>query len=236
MANEGPVDMSQRPRVRLLGQFEVHAGGRAVHLPGKHQRLVAYLALSNRPCPRAKVAGVLWPEGRDARSMANLRSALWRLRQPELTLVAATPADVRLAPDVIVDVHDLGSATAGPGDAVLPSGDLLPGWDDEWVVTERERLRQLRLHAWDARGRQLLGAGRTEDALELARLAVATAPDRESAQRVLIAAYVAHGERRKALRQYRAYCSRLADAYGGEPSPAMTDLVAPLAMAGDGGV
>src|SRR4051795_10446356 len=49
-------------------------------------------------------------------------------------------------------------------DAVMPPdmalrGELLPGWYEDWVLLERERLRQLRLYALEALAEELVYAG-----------------------------------------------------------------------------
>lgn len=42
---------------------------------------------------------------------------------------------------------------------------MLPSWYDDWVLLERERLRQLRMHAWEALSEKLVRAGRYGEAL-----------------------------------------------------------------------
>jgi DNA-binding SARP family transcriptional activator len=87
----------------------------------------------------------------------------------------------------------------------LDALDLLPGWDDDWVVLERELLRQRMLHGLDALSRRLLSAGRYADAIEAAMLAISAEPLRESAQRALIEAHMAQGNVVEARRGYYAY-------------------------------
>ena len=50
----------------------------------------------------------------------------------------------------------------GDGSSAHPAlyGELLPSWYDDWVLLERERLRQLRMHAWEALSEKLVRAGR----------------------------------------------------------------------------
>src|SRR5438105_5421777 len=120
------------------------------------QRLLAYLALNERPSLRLCVAGVLWVDASEERSRANLRSALWRLRRIGPTLVDVTASHISLGGAVTVDVRTsvaaarriLGKKEETPieSDAAMLSGELLPDWYDDWVVFERERLRELRLH------------------------------------------------------------------------------------------
>jgi hypothetical protein len=69
--------------------------------------------------------------------------------------------------------------------------ELLPGWYDDWVLLEREPLRQRVLHGLEALSRHLVRAGRFAEAVEAAMVAVAVEPLRESAQRALVTAHLA---------------------------------------------
>ena len=71
--------------------------------------------------------------------------------------------------------------------------DLLPGWYDDWVIFERERLRQLRLHALEHTARLLLERRDLKTALQLALEAVRTEPLRETATALLMSVYLAEG-------------------------------------------
>ena len=176
--------------VQVLGRFQVRCGGAAVPVAPAQQRLVAFLALSGRPLARGYVAGTLWPDGSDRRAAANLRSAMWRLGPVGHALLEATPWGLGLTPGVEVDSRTLVRTAREvlSGDlprAPLPGGDLLPGWDEPWVVAERERLRQIRAHALEAQGHRLLAAGDLAGALAAAGQALAVGPTRESAHRLL---------------------------------------------------
>jgi DNA-binding SARP family transcriptional activator len=103
--------------------------------------------------------------------------------------------------------------------------DLLPGWYEDWVLVERERHRQLRLHALEAICHHLTDLGRYALALEAGMAAVACEPLRESAQREVIRLHVAEGNTVEALRQYRSYARLLADELGARPSPSMDRLL-----------
>ena len=81
---QGPGDDASKARrgcvLQLLGGFYLAIDDERVHLPRAEQRLVACLALSDRPQPRSAIAGRLWPDTAEERAMARLRTALWRLR------------------------------------------------------------------------------------------------------------------------------------------------------------
>ncbi|HEU5003851.1 MAG TPA: BTAD domain-containing putative transcriptional regulator [Actinomycetota bacterium] len=237
-----PGTAPARITVRLLGCFEVRVGADAVGLPASAQRVVAYLALHRDPVSRVQVAGTLWAESAEERAGASLRSALWRLGLPGCALVRATPQTLALAPDAAVDLHlaicrahrliGWDEADARPGDPAEErrnwqalSGQLLPGWYDEWAIIERERFNQLRLHALEALCRSLTAQGRFGPAVEAGHAAVAADPLRESAHRVLAQAFLAEGNRSDALHQFRLYHTLCREELGCDPSAQFAGLV-----------
>jgi len=200
---------------------------------------LALLALRSRPLERLYVAGLLWLDASEERAGASLRSALWRLPQPGGVPVVETSAThLRLASDVYVDFHDLAARMERLDQAsseiheLAPSsaltGDLLPDWYEDWILLERERFRQLRLHALEALCARLTEAGRFGAAVQAGLTAVSGEPLRESAHRTLIQAHLAEGNPGEAVRQYHLYRRLLADELAIEPSAAIRALVQPL--------
>src|SRR4029450_1913692 len=66
----------------LLDGFELRCQAEPVPRAMTAQRLLAFLALHNRPLPRSHVAGTLWLDTTEEHATASLRSVLWRLRRP----------------------------------------------------------------------------------------------------------------------------------------------------------
>ena len=221
--------------VRLVDGFALSCDGRPIRLPISAQRLVAFLALVDRPIPRPRVAGTLWPDTTDGRAMGNLRSVLWRLRRTGDGVISDTDGLLALAARVAVDVHDLVGLARRVLDGRVPvpdslaalahSGSLLPDWSDDWVLAERERFRQLRLHALETACGRLVRAGDFGQAVEVCLAAVADEPLRESAQRELINLYLAEGNRIDAVRQYEAFRLLIGEELGIEPSRETRALV-----------
>jgi DNA-binding SARP family transcriptional activator len=102
--------------------------------------------------------------------------------------------------------------------------DLLPDWYDDWVLVERERFRQLRLHALERVCDRLIAAGRYSEALQAALAAVAAEPLRESANRYVIEVHLREGNLAEAISHHRSYCRLLQDELGVSPSPSMERL------------
>ena len=227
------------PVVHLFGGPYVTVGTQRHEVPEGSKQLLAFVAVRRRRVERRQAAGTLWPLGDEGRAAGNLRSALWRLRRAGIDLVAADKCSLRLNPDAQVDLHLMdqwatrlidGTARA-PDLALSPlladALDLLPGWYDDWALTERERIRQRILHALEALSAHLASAGRYADAVDAAMLATSAEPLRETAQRALIHAHLAEGNRAEAHRAYRAYQNLLHHELGIAPS---SDLSAALTL------
>lgn len=220
----------------LLNSFELLLDGKSVVLELPAQRLLAFLALHDRPVLRAYAAGTLWFDATESHALGSVRSALWRLRQHGFELVEATSRQLRLAPGVAVDLHEAfalahgllaGSARLDEVDLDRPelSGELLPGWYDDWVLNERERFHDLRLHALESLCVQLTEMGEFAKAMEAGLAAVKGEPLRESAHRALIKVDLAEGNEAEALRRYRRYRRLVHNRFGIEPSEQMEGLV-----------
>ena len=105
------------------------------------------------------------------------------------------------------------------------TGELLPDWYDDWLLIEREKYRQLRLHALEALAVRLTSLARYGEAAETALNAIAGEPLRESAHRVLIGVHLAEGNPSEALRHYRLFRDLLLGEIGLTPSAQLEDLV-----------
>jgi DNA-binding SARP family transcriptional activator len=220
----------------LLGSWQLVGAQCSLEVGNNGQRLLALLALRGR-CDRSYVSGVLWPECSEQHAAGNLRATLSRLRRRNLiSLLDTWERSLWLRPEVSVDAQELSDtatavldgASARPRRRVLhtlTSDDLLMGWYDDWVLLERERLRQLRLHALEALSAQLLRSGDAASAVEAGLAAVAIEPLRESAHRAVIRAHLAEGNRGDALRQYEQLRRVLQAELGAEPSALVSDLL-----------
>ena len=222
----------------LLGSFALRCDDRDVRVPLSGQRVLALLALSNGPMPRLLVAGTLWAEVSDPRAAAALRTALWRITAPAGDIVSCDGNLLAIRSDVRIDLHEMTRSGGrllhdqSPEDcevaAMQSAGDLLPGWYEDWVLIERERFRQLRMHALERVCVRLTGLGEHGAAVQAGLAAVAADPLRESAHRVLVAAHLAEGNAGEALAQYSLCRELLGRHLGLPPSSAFDTLVAPL--------
>ncbi|MDD7965496.1 AfsR/SARP family transcriptional regulator [Actinomycetospora lemnae] len=175
--------------------------GVTCRIPEGSRRLVGLVVLGGGWLDRRAAAGTLWPAGSDARAVANLRSALWRLRGAGVTVLDGDAGAIWLRPGTTVDLRlamrwadRLIDGVEGPADLdirhrppVAPR--LLPGLADDWVERERELVRHHLVHGWEALVHRLIAVGRPGEAAEAAGVLVDVAPLRASARRGLRAAW-----------------------------------------------
>ncbi|HEY7989079.1 MAG TPA: BTAD domain-containing putative transcriptional regulator [Lapillicoccus sp.] len=228
------VDLSANHHwsIRLLGGFGLSGPDGRVEVPPAGQRLVAYLAIQGYPVRRSTVAAAIWPDVDETRARANLRSTVCRLGALA-PVVDATAASLTIGPDVIVDVDDLQeqvrAARAGTEhpSAARPGFDLelLPGWEEEWVELERERVRQLELHLLDVVVSTSVEEGRHGDGVDAALRAIRLDPWRESSHAGLLRALLAGGNRAAAIAHFRRFAAQMREELGLSPSRDLLEVV-----------
>lgn len=213
--------------LRLLGGFALRRGGVDLELAPTEQRLLALLALRG-PLGRGRAAGRLWPDADEARAAAAMRTVLWRLRRLDGRLVLATGDTLRLDASLPVDVSSL-TAMARTQPAVtaaqVPTGELLPEMDDDWVVEERPRLLDLQVHVLEEAGERLRERGQHAAALECAHAVLRLDALRETAHRLVLRVHLDEGNVAQAVRWYDAYEQLLRAELGLRPSPLIRSLL-----------
>jgi DNA-binding SARP family transcriptional activator len=227
-----------RLHLTLLGGFEarVDPGGPVAFARQKVEALLAFLAV--RPGQlhrRDTLASLLWSDAPSARARASLRTGLAELRTalgPVPSCLVERGDGVGLDPTAVdVDVARFEALVADGGPVALVEagtlyrGDLLEGVRvveapfEEWLMAERERLRELAL---EALARLLAGQVKAEAharAVQTALRLVALDPLQESAHRALMRLYLRLGRRGAGLRQYQACLDVLRRELGAEPEP-----------------
>jgi DNA-binding SARP family transcriptional activator len=222
--------------LRMLGGFELTIDRCPVLVPEGTQKVIAFLALQAAPVRRTYVAGCLWSEKNDVRASANLRSALWRLPEKGGTLIVANAHALSLSANVSIDYRNAlntvrnaistGTLAAAALDALEHlDSPLLPGWYDDWIILERERLNQLHVHALEKLARSALEEDRIDDALDLAHRIVHAEPLRETGHMIVAKAHLANGNRAAAIRQVKKLDSLLREELGISASPEAWRLI-----------
>lgn len=232
-AASGTRPTGDRILLQILGPVSLTACGTPVTVGASCQRLLVLLALNGGRINRVHGAGVLWPDVPGERANANLRSALWRLQRCCCDVVDATFTTIRFGSEVAVDISPvfdvarrlLDRSVAADLDTIRRAlrcnftDDIAPELCDwEWLEVERERYRQLRLHALEALSAQLIVARWYGAAIDAALEAIHADPFRETAHQLLVRAHLAEGNQLEARRRHDAYRNLLRRELDLEPS------------------
>jgi DNA-binding SARP family transcriptional activator len=239
-------------RVLVLGGFEARlAAGDTLSLPTKKaQVLLAYLALQpGHAHQRSKLAALLWGKRSDDHARDGLRHALVALRK---ALGGIAPAPLltdrqTLALDsTVVDVDattfqrriEEGTPGALEHAAQLYRGDLLLGIGvseplfEEWLLAERERLREMALEAQVRLLAHQARNGNTEPAIRTALRLLTLDPLQEAVHRTLMRLYARQGRRGAALKQYHVCVDALRRELGADPETTTSELYQELLRCG----
>ena len=230
--------------INLFGSFDVRGHtDRPIELRSKKaQALLAYLSVHpGQPHARDKLSALLWPDVDDTQARQSLRQALLSLRRAidpvERKALRLEGDTVTLEPKVVrVDVATFANLVArGTTDALeeaagLYRGDLLEHLVvaaepfEEWLVAERERLRELAQEALAKLLAKQATAASAEPAIRTALRLLKIDPLQEAVHRALMRLYVRQGRRPAALKQYQACVAVLAKELGVAPEPETRDL------------
>ncbi len=229
--------MSDRTRtlhIHLLGTPQAFIGDEPLPLPSppKAFLLWAYLLLKRaQPVPREQLAYLLWPDVPEPEARANLRRHLHLLRKqlpPGGDWIPAARGTLQWNPaaDCQLDVAVLESfdaETAGDEEwAVLDGlyrGDLLEGFYDDWVLTERARLRRRYIRLLERRIALQKARGDLRGAIHTTQRLLACDPLREEPYRYLMELYYRAGDRAAALREFARCADMLRTELDAAPMP-----------------
>ena len=227
--------------VHLFGGFGLVVDDDALPMPEMAAKIVAYVALEQRPVTRRTLAAALWPRSSRQRAHGALRTTMYRARGIDCALVVGSEV-VALAPHVSVDTQVLlqairqlkASEQAAPIDGFPTrwlSWELLPEWCDDWVLSERDRFRQIAIATLEELSARHARHGNSTSAVDCAIAAIRLEPVRESAHRALMTAHLTDGNVSEALEQFDNYRRFLAAELSVDPSPQMLALVRSIGRA-----
>lgn len=241
---ESPHTLMAPLRLVLLGTFEARldSGSVVSFSRKKAEALLAYLALHiGQMQARDKLAALLWGDASDERARHSLRQVLVTLRQAlagaDTTCLVEGADTVSInASAVDVDVAAFEQlATEGTPEALeqataLYRGDLLEGISvqessfEEWLRTERERLRELAVETFGKLLAHQIKAGPIDHAVQTAVRLLGLDPGQEPVHRALMRLYARQGRRGAALRQYQVCVGVLERELGVEPEAETREL------------
>jgi DNA-binding SARP family transcriptional activator len=225
----------------LLGGFEVRASsGELITLHTKKaQALLAYCAA--RPGQlqsREKLATLLWGDREGEHARNSLRQTLFILRSGLPAGVLHVEGDSvainrRMVQVDVVDFQRWAFVRTTPRlaqAARLYKGEFLDGFVvpaeafEEWLFTERERLRDIAMEVWARLLQHQRQAGQIDAAIQTGRRLLACDSGLESVHRVVMSLLMQQGRRGEALRQYDACVNALRSDFGLEPEPQTQEL------------
>lgn len=229
-----------RVSVTMFGRFAArHGDADPSRLGGrKVEELAAFLLLFRaKPHRREALAEELWSGQSPELSKKHLRQAVWRIQSAlrGLLLVDAEWIQVDDSAGVWLDVAELESAfdaaRGHAGEHLPPTmagtvegaigvyrGDLLEGWDQDWCLFERERLKAMHLTLVEKMLAYHEAHRRPEDALHYGERILRLDRAHERAHRRLMRLRYLAGDRTGALRQYEACVAALREELDVGPS------------------
>jgi DNA-binding SARP family transcriptional activator len=232
-------------RLNLFGIFALEYAGTPVAIASPRiQAFLAYLALHRRePQSRQQLAFVLWPDSSDSQAYTNLRTLLHRAQAVlphDIPLLQIDSQTVTWHPDAAmkldvaefeaeIDRANVAAQRDGAAACValeqainLYQGDLLPDCYDEWILPERDRLRQMFLTALERLISLLEQERRYAIAVSYAQRLAHLDPFNEAVCLTLMRLHTIIGDRASALRVYHQCASTLQAELGVAPSVALS--------------
>lgn len=221
-------------QVRLLGDFQITYQGEPLNgfESPRLQSLLAFLLLHrDAPQSRKHLAFSLWQDSSEQQAHGNLRSLVHRLRAvlpaaeqflsaDNQTLQWRSDAPFTLDVDEFQNAAQSKSRPALQKAVDLYRGDLLPACYDEWLLPERERLRELFIDTLA----QLIVLSEAEHeyqtAIGHARRLLQADPLGEEAYRKLMHLYARTGDRANLVRVYQTCVAVMRRELDAEPSAA----------------
>ena len=228
-------------KIYLLGQFNIANDAQPLQLNSRPaQSLLAYLAMTaGMTHRRERLAGLMWPESSDANARAYLRQALWRIRKA-LDDGALSPEEYLKISDLAV-TFDAQSAYWLDVDQIQESdqnisleellqtadhyrGELLPGFYDEWIPPERDRIVAIYQGKMQQLLELLLLEQRWQEAIERGEQWIRLAHAPEQAFRALMKAYAGLDDQHLVKTTYERCQEVLEQELGLKPSGETVEL------------
>lgn len=228
-------------QIHVLGQFKLQANDRPFELRSRPaQSLLAYLALNaGASYRRERVASLLWPDSTDSNARGYLRQALWRIRKhfeaaglcwQEYLSISDIEVSFDDQSDYWLDVDQLLQPVESlPVEDIIATvklfrGELLPGFYDEWILVERDRMQAAYSSRMGLLLERLSERGRWDDVLHWSEEWIRQGHAPEPAFRALLTAYAARGDQAMASATYQRCIEALDRELGLDPSPQTRQL------------
>lgn len=236
-------------RVYVLGQLTVECHSGLLHerdLPGNQARIaLAMLAVEHRhPLSRDEIADELWPEQLPSSWQTALRAIISKVRS-SLAGAGVKPLSIEnafgclqlqldrgwLDLDAAFDALHQAEADLSRGDAVSAAANatvtciicnrpFLPGTYGPWTLRQRDRIRDLHLHARECLAEARAAIGDFKRSAHAAEIALTLDPYREAVYQRLIRSRALAGDRIGAAAVFNRYRKLAKAELGIEPTAA----------------
>ena len=246
----------QTLKLHLLGHPLIELSGEPVNgfVSEKAMALLGYLAVQGGSLARERLAGLFWGDMPGDRAKANLRMAIYNLQQLFPGRLQATRLSVAFNRelDYWLDVEQFESLLEidlqSPSYSAerlnlalsLYRGEFMQGIYldgspelEEWLLLERERLRQLALEGFQRYAGKLTETGQYASAIRALQQLLRLEPWQESAHQQLMLALARSGDYTAALAQYETCRRLLSEELSVEPMPETTRLYERIRAARD---
>ena len=238
--------MVARLALALLGNPELRLDGKplARFRSAKVYALLYYLAVTRRTQPRTVLASLFWGDTDEYYARRNLNRTLSDLahfvgehlviERQQLAFAQTQPywLDVDLLEEAMATTPTAQTVTTLAAAADLYRGDFLDGFYvqdapefEQWVLTERTRLRNGVLYLLETLAHYYAEQGALAQAMAYMRRTLQLEPWREEAHRQLMLLLAQSGQRSAALAQYELCRQALQSELAVEPDTATVELV-----------
>jgi predicted ATPase/DNA-binding SARP family transcriptional activator len=229
-------------KIHLLGQFKLEHLEAPLELPSRPaQSLFAYLVLnpdiSHR---REKLAGLIWPDSDETNARNYLRQALWRIRKSlegseieweqylkidRINVSFDSSSDHWLDASLLLRQAETPSHDELIEAAAAYQGELLPGFYDEWIGIERDRLNSAYHQKMNLLLQELRKSRAWDQVLEWGEQWIRFGNSPEPAFRAMMEANAELGQISMIRTVYERCCEALERELGLEPSAATRSLL-----------
>jgi predicted ATPase len=228
-------------KIHLMGQFKLEANEETLDLPSRPaQSLLAYLVLNKGVVfRREKLASLFWLDATESNSRSYLRQALWRIRK--------SFEKAELVSDAYLEISDISISFKPEGDYWLDTeeflqkdedvaldefmeriklyrGELLPGFYDDWILSERDRLQAVFQQRMTCLLEKLIRANRWDQAIQQCENWLRLGHSPEPAFRALMQAYAGIGDQAMVSNTYQRCIDLLDRELGLDPSRETREL------------
>lgn len=226
--------------IQLFRNLSVKLNGQTVEglQSDQYQSMLAYLILkAQMPQPRSRIAALFWPDVPDPQAKANLRRALFRLKQnlphaDQILQITSTTLQWQPQVPLWIDVVEFENAIATARNADHPQtraeilkqavslyqDDLVLTCYDDWILAERERFHQLLVQVLTDLCQLTANLGDLRSAVDYGQQLIQQDPLSEMGYLTLMRLYAQQGDRPTALQVYHQCMELLREEMGIDPS------------------